>query len=325
MKGRWAPHALVAVVCALIAAAPIAVAQAPSGGALLQVGGRSQSYPTTSWAVGVVVPQGADLQGGGRVAWDRVSNVTALATLPNITRPDGIVYAVVSLMTGDGTVLQAAVGIWPNDSTWSAYSWLISGADAATLTYDRILNDSPPAMAPGSGIGISIYFASGAWNLRIWDPATGDAVGRSFPGPLADSLKVGDQEVFALESYTRSSAAFHDMGNLTLSGLFLDGSRVTGGVYAYSDWAPNHSPLFAVGSSGTSPPPFISFGRADDGSFVWGYAPVWNSGGDSVAMVWVTGTVVTGAILIGAGAAVWGVRHRATPPRTLTPKGRFHL
>jgi hypothetical protein len=315
VRNTWASKSLVAVICALIATAPIAAAVGPSRPSALQVGGKVQAYPTSSWAIGVVVPQGAGLQGGGKVAWDGVSNVTALVTLPNITLPDGIVYAVVSLMTSGGSVVQAAAGIWPNESTWAAFSWLITGVGSPLLNYDWILNASRPVMTVGSDVTISIYLASGSWNLKITDLSTGAGVAKAFPGVLGDSLMVGDQEAFALESYTRSSATFHDMGNLTLGGLFLNGDKVTGGVYTYSVWDPDHDPLFAVGSSGTSPPSFASIGRAEDGSFVWGYDTMWNSGGDSLAAAWVTGAVVAGAILIGTGAAIWGMRRaRHRPP-----------
>ena len=272
-----------------------------------QGGSSGSAYPTTSWAVGLVVPEGASLQGGGKVRWGGVDNLTAAVTLPNISLPDEIVYAVLSVMTSDGCVLQAAAGIRPNESSWFAYAWLIPSTASNPLVYQWVLNESGPPMAPGANVSISVYEVSGSWNLRITDEETGAGVARPFPSGIGPSLKVGDQEVFALESYSRSGATFRSMGNMTLTGMLLDGSKVTGGVYGYTDWDPDHNPLFAVGSSGVSPPAFVSLGQATDGSFVWGYALVWRSPNDTLATVATIAALVSGVLAV-VGVVLWKTR-----------------
>lgn len=285
-----------------------------------QIGSGGQAYPSTSWALGLVVPEGASLQGGGKVRWEGVGNLTAVMTLPNITLPDEIVYAVLSVMTADGSVLQAAAGIRPNDSGWFAYGWRIPSTTAVPLVYQWVLNASGPSMDPGAGVSISIYQRSGLWSLRVTNAQTGAAVTREFPSGTEGPVKAGDQEVFALESYSRSGATFRHMGNLTLTGIFLDGSRVTGGAYAYSDWDPAHTPLFSVGSVGETPPSFVSLGQAKAGAFVWGYAMVWSNQGDpsaTIAMFSLLALAVLGVV----GAVLWKTRGRRV---VLTGKVQSH-
>ena len=299
--------ALVLVMSTGVELSSIPTAEAPG-----QVGASGQAYPTTSWAVGLVVPEGASLQGGGKVAWEGVNNLTAAVTLPNITLPDEIVYAVVSVMTSDGSVLQTAAGIWPNDSEWFVYAWLIPSSSSVPLAYQWVLNGSEPAMTPGANVSISIYQVSGSWGLRVTDEESGAELTQQFPSGVGQSLMVGDQEVFALESYSRLGATFRDMGNLTLTGMFLDGLKVTGGVYAYSDWDPTHNPLFSVGSAGVSPPSFVSLGQARDGSFVWGYETQWSSPNDTLAAV-ETLLILAFVVLGVVGVVLWKTRKAKTP------------
>lgn len=287
---------------------PPTIANAPG-----QVGATGGAYPTTSWAVGLVVPEGASLQGGGKVRWEAVNNLTAALTLPNVTLPDEMVYAVLSVMTSNGSVLQAAAGVSPNDSSWSSYAWLIPSAVSVPPSYKWILNASGPTMAPGANVSISIYQALGGWSLRIFDDETGAAVTQQFPSGVGPSVRVGDQEVFAFESYSRSRSTFQNMGNLTLTGMFLDGSKVTGGVYAYSNWDPARNPLFVVGSAGASPPSFVSFGQARDGSFVWGYATVWTYPSNLPFTIAIVAALLVAAIST-VGVVLWKTRKTAHLP-----------
>jgi len=303
--------ALALIISAGVELSPISTGEAPG-----QVGSAGSSYPTTSWAVGLVVPEGASLEGGGKVNWGEVSNLTAAITLPNISLPDEIVYAVLSVMTSNGSVLQAAAGIWPGDSNWSVYAWLIPSTASIPLVYQWVLNASEPTMAPGANVSIVIYQASGSWSLRVTDEETGSRVTMEFPPGLAESVRVGDQEVFALESYSRSEGTFRNMGNLTLAGMFLDGTKVAGGVYGYSDWDPDHNPLFAVGSAGASPPSFVSFGRAADGSFVWGYATVWSTPNNAFATIVIL-LIMVSVVLGVVGVVLWMTRPRRTLPNRL--------
>ena len=272
----------------------------------------ASAYPNSSWAIGVVVPEGAQTLGGGSVRWEDITNVTASLALPDIEAPDGIVYAILSVMTSDGTVLQAAAGALPNGTGWLGFGWSVQGADSGTPSYQWVLNASKPEMNPLSNISISIFRTSGQWGLRVTDMDTGYSVENSFPPGPAPSLRAGDQEVFALESYSRTVATFRGMGNLTLYSILLDGRSVANGCYLYSDWDMVHNPLFAVGTSGSSPPTFIFAGEGPMGSYFWDYTGVWRVQNDTFAgLVEVLGVVsVAGALTLG-GVGVWLARKKS--------------
>jgi hypothetical protein len=283
----------------------------------VQAGGASQAidtiYPSTSWALGIVVPEGAGLAGGGGLRWEDVSNLTSLVTLPYFRNPSGIVYAVMSVMASDGSVMQVAAGVYPSSGIWLAYSWAVEGITSRPA-YSWILNSSVPTMSAGDSISLSILRNSTRWSLRVVDLGSGAEIGRSFPPGIALSLRPGDQEAFALESYSRTAADFEHMGNLTLNGLFADGDRVATGTYVYGGWDPNKNPIFAVGSSGTNPPIFISLQEQNDGRFVWSYASVWLGGTASYG--WIIGLFLAlglaGAVA-GASAAFLASRRRRRP------------
>ena len=267
-------------------------------------------YPAASWAVGVVAPEGAKLADGETLHWEDVSNVTIFAVLPNISLPDGIVYAVASVMTQGGTVLQAAAGVYPNSSSWLSYSWCVPDINLVPVTYRWILNGSGPEMAPGSPVTISMFRESGVWNLRIEDVTSGSSVERAFPVAAGDQLKGGDQEVFALESYSRTPSTFQDMGNFTLLGLYVDQEAVTGGLYSYSDWNTLHNPVFVVGSYRASAPGFISIEGESDGSVVWSYDAAWQNRGASISNVEIAMVVRAVASLSAAAVGVWTLGRR---------------
>ena len=271
--------AVLAVLGLATCAASSSFAAGPSGVSSTSLEAAGHAFPTASWALGVVVPNGAMLQGGGHLSWTGVANLTASMTLPNITLPDGVVYAVMSVMASDGSVMQSAAGVFPNRSVWLAYAWSIASPNHPT--YQWILNGSAPQMSPGTNLSMSIYMGKGTWDLKITDRSTGASVSRQYPSDIPASLKTGDQEVFALESYSRSAATFQHMGNLTLQSVSVNGERVTAGVYSYGDWDPRHNPVFVVGSSGTTPPTFISLEQVGPGSYVWGFGGLWGpAGGD---------------------------------------------
>jgi len=262
-------------------------------------------YLSTSWALGTVVPEGSELQGGGRVSWETVTNVTAFVTLPNITNPARVVYAVLSVMAADGSIMQAASGVSPNRSAWLAFSWFISGTRADPVKYVWVLNSSEPEMRSGDHVSISIFRTSDLWGLKVFDEDTGTSAGRLFPPGVASSLRGGDQEVFALESYSKSVATFQHMGNLSLTSLLVDGQRVTKGFYFYGSWDPSHEPVFVVGSSGSSSPVFITLRQRGDGSLVWGYTDSWRGGGgDYVGVLGVGVMVVLAAGSLAVAVAV---------------------
>jgi hypothetical protein len=272
------------------------------------------AYPNSSWAIGVVVPEGAHLLGGGNVRWEDVTNVTASLALPNIESPDRNVYAILSVMTSDGSVLQAAAGALPNRTGWLGFAWSVHGGDSGSPSYLWVLNGSKPEMSPAANISVSIFRTSGQWGLRVADMDTGSSVEDSFPPGPAPALKAGDQEVFAIESYSRTLATFRGMGNLTLYSISLDGKKVTNGCYLFSDWDMIHNPLFVVGSSGSSPPSFIYAGEASAGHYFWDYTGVWEVQQDSpTGLVEVLAAVaVAGAVALG-GVAVWLAMRKSGP------------
>jgi len=285
----------------------------PGFGAVLASGTTQlqATYPSSSWAIGVVVPEGAQVLGGGSVRWEDVTNVTASVALPNIESPDGIVYAILSVMTSDGSVLQAAAGAMPNRTVWLSFAWSVRGAGSLTPSYQWVLNASEPEMNPMTNVSISIFRMSGLWAFRLTDAGTGSSVEKSFPSGPGPVLRAGDQEVFALESYSRTLATFRGMGNLTLYSILLDGNKVTGGCYLYGGWDPVHNPLFVVGGSGSSPPSFVYAAEGPVGSFFWDYEGVWGVqespvGGLAEILVVVS---VAGALTLG-GLGVWLARKK---------------
>jgi hypothetical protein len=181
-------------------------------------------------------------------------------------------------MTSDGSVLQAAAGIQGNGSSWYVYAEFDTEVGSVTPSYQQILNSSQPQMKQNATISISIYRSKGGtWSLRVVDGQTGSSVVSAFPASEASGLKPGDQEAFALESYSTNQTTFEGMGNLTLDALMVDGSQVSHGFYAYGDWAPALNPLFVVGGAGTSPPLFITLGLSAS-SAVWSYDAQWETG-----------------------------------------------
>jgi hypothetical protein len=292
----------VVLVCVLVAAS---VLPRPSEA--------SQSYGSVSWALGIVAPEGAPLQGGGSVHWNEVSNVSAEVVLPNISSPDRPVYAVVSVMTEGGQVLQAAAGAYPNGTGWLAYSLYIQNANEVPIVYQWVLNASVPRMAPGAEISVSIFLTSGHWSVRVVNIDTGSAVERPFPQGISSTLATGDQEVFALESYSTSPSTFRDMGNLTLLSLSLNGDVVTGGLYAYGDWVPDRNPVFAVGSYGASPPTFISVEQGAGPAVVWAYGTSWNGTEVSTPVPALTVGLLAGGALVVLGVVFLATRRPGGP------------
>ena len=265
---RAALPRLVGVILAVALLAPCQAAAAATGTNFDVWKSYSQS-----WALGVVVPDGAELSGGAALSWADVSNITAVVRLPNITEPAGVTYLVLSAEGDDDAVLQVAVGVWPGGSSWSAYSWYITGLGTSSPAYRWLMNSSTPSMAPGDVVSISTSVREGAWGTGVRDLNTSQGRTGSLPSSTLTRFRSGDQEVFALESYTRSFTTFEDMGNATLLSLSADGTGIVGGWYAYGGWDPAHAPLFEVGSA--TPPTFVSLGAGGRGMAGWSYDAQW--------------------------------------------------
>ena len=316
MRNRFSQGLAVLVsICLFLPGSDAALASVMAQGQL------AAGYPNSSWAIGVVVPEGAGLLGGENVHWEGVSNVTASLVLPDISSPDGRVYAILSVMTSDGSVLQAAAGALPNGTGWLGFAWLVNGAGSGAPTYVWVLNASEPAMSPRANVSISIFRSSGVWSLSLTDLDTGSRAATTFPAGPAPALKQGDQEVFAFESYSRTQGTFRGMGNLTLNSLWLDGYMVVSGCYLYADWDMVHNPLFVVGSSGSSPPSFIYAKEGPSGSYLWSYGGVWvvqdNAASIVAQLLEVVG--VAGALCLGA-VGIWFFKRRPGAGPSSTPR-----
>jgi len=239
----------------------------------------SEGYPSAgSWAIGVVVPEGAKFADDGPgLSWEAVRNLTVIVRLPNISHTDGAILAVLSVMSSDDHVMQVAAGIYPNH-TWQAFSWVIGDILSYPQEYEWILNCSKPRMVPGANVVLSIFLSpTNFWNLKVVDVDENTSVQQEFPADVAPTFKRGDQQVFALESYTSNFSIFEQMGNLSLRSILADGRAVSGGVYVYSGWDAVHNPLFIVG--GADAPSFMSVEQSEAGEFVWRYSGRWTGSG----------------------------------------------
>ena len=250
-----------------------------------------------------MVPQGSALSGGGTVNWEDVVNVTALIQLPLIANVSAATYCVVSVMEQNGAVLQAAFGEFPGRAGWQVYAMYIRNLNHVPQEYSWVLNGTAPAAGPGDVVEISIYQAAGgAWDIRASDLNASASVEQPFGGNNTGPLREGDQEVFALESYSFDSGTFSDMGNMTLLSLALDGRGVVSGWYAFADWDMVHNPLFTVG--GATPISAVGVDILGRGRAVWYYSGSWQETpgvGEGlsflVAMVTVLGAALAGVLI----------------------------
>jgi hypothetical protein len=266
-----------------------------------QTGGQ---YSGTSWGLGVVVPDGAGLSGGEVLSWGSVKNLTALIQIPSLVNVTGTTYAIVSLMTQDGFVLQAAAGVYLGNATWLAYSMFINDIGANPQTYHWVLNSSAPRMHPADRVAISIFLSQGAgWSCSVRDLDGSSFVERSFGATADRTAKTGDQEVFTLESYARDASSFEKMGNLTLVAIMVDGTTLSSGWYPFADWDVRHNPLFVVG--GATPPQFIRFVGGQGVLAVWSYAVGWSGAGQPVQAGPLTVSLVLVLVVAMAVVITW--------------------
>jgi hypothetical protein len=222
----------------------------------------------------VVVPDGAALSSGQRLSWGAVDNVTASLRLPMINQTDGAIYAVLSVMTSDGGVLQIASGLLPNATGWGTFAMWIKNPMVYPQEYETILDARTPAAQPGAAVSLSIYYSSGTWNFETSEQGVAGALHASLGANASSAIRTGDQEVFALESYSTASEVFSGMGNLTVYSISLNGQRLAGGWYLYGGgWNPSHNPLYTVG--GEEPPVFMVAGSCSGGLVCIGFRSPW--------------------------------------------------
>ncbi len=296
---RLAKHLLTLLCIALMLPSGVATAvQTPSHGGQDAL---QQGYTQNSWGLGVVVPDGSTLSGGGTVNWAAVTNVTAVVQIPDIPNASAPIYAVVSLMTQDGVVLQTAFGIYPGNDSWLVYSMFIKNINQIPQHYTWTVNSSKPAAEPGDVVTISVYQSpEHVWSFRACNLNTSLSIRGAFGADTTELPKRGDQEAFALESYASDSSTFQKIGNMTLSSLLVDGKRVASGWYLFADWDMLHNPLFVVG--GAAPPAFIDVSVSNSGRAVWYYSGNWNGNGqvDETGPILVAMAILVGAALCGA-------------------------
>jgi hypothetical protein len=267
LKSRTATPILVAVAVFLL----LPHSQPGAFGTAAPVG---QYSPASSWAIGAVVPENAPLSNGGTVTWENVSNVTVLLRLPAMNQTDGTIYAILSVMTRDGAILQMASGLLPNATGWGTYAMWIARPEAYPQEYKTLLEVNTLPLAPGALVTLSIYSQGGVWNFAAASPGAAQPIRTTLSANVSSMLKPGDQEVFALESYSTTSSVFADMGNMTLYSIQLDGQRVTGGWYLYGGgWNPSHNPLFVVG--GSDPPSFMTAQGCSPYVSCWSFRSQW--------------------------------------------------
>jgi hypothetical protein len=223
------------------------------------------------WALGLVLPDGIPLEGGTTLDWSRVSNITAVIKLPNITWTDNTIYLILSAMNCDHEVIQVAAGLNAGEQTWLIYAFYIRNMAEYPQTYIWVANRSLPRMFSNDMIRLTLYRIYGeGWGYSALNLRTGDKSTGLFPARNVE-LRSGEQEFFAFESYTSNPRVFKEMGEALLEGAYIDGFRVEVEGYVLGGWDPLHEPLFIVG--GGSPPGFIAVIRGLS-QCKWIYSPV---------------------------------------------------
>ncbi|MEM2292689.1 MAG: hypothetical protein QXX41_05385 [Nitrososphaerota archaeon] len=227
------------------------------------------------WALGIVIPDGAPTSDGETVKWDSSSNLTVVLNIPRINMTDGTIYAIVSVMTESGVVLQAAAGIEKGDSCWRSYAMYVRGVYSGKKEYVPVLLGSPPTFLPGDSAIISIYSGFSdeepAWFVRIINPSSREEVLVRFFSDGSSRFMRGDHEVVALESYTKNEEVFRNMGEMVLESVFINGKRILGGWYVSDGQVFMSNLLFEVGA-GEPVPSFLYLVNSNMSSAVWGYS-----------------------------------------------------
>ena len=245
------------------------------------------------WALGIAFSDGTPLEGGHKLDWSKVSNITAVIKLPNITWVDNTIYLILTVMNSNEEVFQVAAGLNPGQQMWLVYAFYIRNIAEYPQTYVWVANRTQPNMFPNDRISLALYVVGDkGWGYSVSNIRTGEKTNGSFPASSV-CLKSGEQEVFALESYTSNPNVFKEMGEVVLEGVYIDGFKVEGEGYVLGGWDPFHKPLFLVG--GGSPPSFIAVIR-DKNQYKWVYSPV-ESWETSATLIYVSLAYVSTIVL----------------------------
>src|SRR3972149_5364119 len=81
------------------------------------------------WGLGITISDGIPLTDGDRVNWSSTRNITVVFRLPNISRTDARIYAIMSVMTTGGRMIQVAAGLEPSSPQWRGYVFEILAPD----------------------------------------------------------------------------------------------------------------------------------------------------------------------------------------------------
>lgn len=236
------------------------------------------SEGSSSWAMGVAVPEGSALNGSGEVVWSLVSNLSALFDVPPLNSTDGTIFLVLSAAVGNA-VIQVAAGLSPAAPAWKTYAQFIPNTGSIPLSYVWLLNGSGPTMYPGDTVRLSFLKGADNWEGYISDLTTGRSAPVGFPEASDIPLATGDQEVFALESYTSNSTVFEKMGEVVVHSITVNEVPVTGGFYFLNGWDTVRNPLFVVGTA--IAPDFIATRSLSNGTISIGFSGVWQPPGFS--------------------------------------------
>jgi len=236
------------------------------------------------WALGIVIPDGAPTR-GGVVKWDSSNNLTVVLTIPRINMTDSTIYVIVSVMTGSGVVIQAAVGIERGYDYWRSYAMYVHDVYSNSKEYVPVLLGGPPSFSPGDSAIISIYSehidSVPVWTAKIINLSTGEEQVVKLLSDSSSRFMRGDHEVVALESYTKSEYVFKSMGELRVHDVFIDGQEVIGGWYVSDGQVFMSDLLFEVGA-GEPVPSFLYLDFSNSSEAVWGYSnEVWEPSPDN--------------------------------------------
>lgn len=258
------------------------IVQLPSQLIISQDSSRDSWVIQRSWGLGLTIPSGSILEDGGVVEWSRHSNVTVVLTLPNISYTDRTIYFIASIMTCGKTIIQAAVGIQPNNTYWTSNFMYVTNVYQRNKTYFPVLLYSPPYVYPSEKVSISIYYkqdrsgSDGSWVSSITNLSTSEKIEVEITKDNCSTFIDGEQEVVAFESYTSNEEVFKSMGEAALHSILVDGKKVLGGWYIDDGQVFDKNPLFEVG--GGQVPPFISIKIYGDGAATWIYSkPTWSN------------------------------------------------
>ncbi|MEN2974378.1 MAG: hypothetical protein ABDH32_02225 [Candidatus Caldarchaeales archaeon] len=280
-----------------------------------------------SWGLGLTIPNGSPLEGGGTVEWGKHSNITAVFSLPNINYTDNTIYLIVSIMTKGGTIIQTATGIYRNSSYWSSYFMYVTEISYKGKNYVPVRLNSTPYFSPKDKVAISIYYEdgedcpAGCWASSILNLSTGEKIDIKIVVDNSSTFMDGEQEVIALESYTYNEEVFKNMGEAVLYSILVDGNRVLGGWYVDDGQVFDRRPLFEVG--GGQVPPFISIISKENNTVAWRYSkPEWNNSSHIILSMFFILTVIISAIV--AFYIGYRIDYKVRPRKSILRNGSKH-